>query len=396
MGRQLNDLSRSSRPIRRSTTMTSHDTRVVAAVAERMQIRRYRCGDRGAVWRLHNLALRQVDAHPGNGQWDQDLHHIEAEYLAAGGEFLVGVIGERVVAMGALKTTYGSLCRDQCECAYIPMFSGAAWALELLDGAGTVRPATGRYYAAGGDDSEAEGGVTSVYRKGLPRDGQREARAVRGGGLGEDRSHLREVTCSRSLLHPQHRACESSSGAVERHRRRVVREHLQPDRLARSHSWAYIQSSSAVAIPRRRVAAGHEEVAEIVVPGGVWPSCMSQETPIAVLHPVRHAFDERGPKSSDRGSPRRPSSCRFSSASSRDALRTSLGDGYGRARYCAAIAPAACRHSLAELPYAIDLPRCAAPGRSRHTGTGFGLATIGTVSLSTNYSLNLRADQRAS
>ena len=55
------------------------------------------------MWRLHNLALRQVDAHPGNGQWDRDLHHVEAEYLVAGGEFLVGTISERVVAMGALK-----------------------------------------------------------------------------------------------------------------------------------------------------------------------------------------------------------------------------------------------------------------------------------------------------
>ena len=92
-GPPLNDLSFPTRPIRALESMTSHD----------MQIRRYRCGDRGAVWRLHNLALRQVDAHPGSGQWDRDLHHVEAEYLAAGGEFLVGVIGERVVAMGALK-----------------------------------------------------------------------------------------------------------------------------------------------------------------------------------------------------------------------------------------------------------------------------------------------------
>ena len=76
---------------------------MITVTVGKMQIRRYRCGDRGAVWRLHNLALRQIDAHPGSGQWDRDLHRIEAEYLAAGGEFLVGVIGECVVAMGALK-----------------------------------------------------------------------------------------------------------------------------------------------------------------------------------------------------------------------------------------------------------------------------------------------------
>ena len=49
------------------------------------------------------MALRQVRAHPGNGQWDRDLQRVEAEYLATGGEFYVGVIDERIVAMGALK-----------------------------------------------------------------------------------------------------------------------------------------------------------------------------------------------------------------------------------------------------------------------------------------------------
>ena len=68
-----------------------------------MEIRRYRCADRRAVWELHNLALHGVGAHAGNGSWDRDLHRIEAEYLASGGEFYVGLIGARIVAMGALK-----------------------------------------------------------------------------------------------------------------------------------------------------------------------------------------------------------------------------------------------------------------------------------------------------
>ena len=68
-----------------------------------MEIRRYRCADRRAVWELHNLALHRVGAHAGNGSWDRDLHRIEAEYLAPGGEFYVGLIGARMVAMGALK-----------------------------------------------------------------------------------------------------------------------------------------------------------------------------------------------------------------------------------------------------------------------------------------------------
>ena len=68
-----------------------------------MNIRRYRSADQIAVWELHNVALSQIRAHPGNGPWDRDLQRVEAEYLATGGEFYVGVIEERIVAMGALK-----------------------------------------------------------------------------------------------------------------------------------------------------------------------------------------------------------------------------------------------------------------------------------------------------
>lgn len=66
-------------------------------------IRRYRPADHDVVWQIHNLALHQVDAHGGNGPWDDDLHAIEETYLASGGEFLVGEWQGRVVAMGALK-----------------------------------------------------------------------------------------------------------------------------------------------------------------------------------------------------------------------------------------------------------------------------------------------------
>lgn len=67
-----------------------------------LQIRRYRQADKDAVWRLHNVALEQIDAHGGNGPWDDDLHHIEQVYLESGGEFLVGTENDRLVAMGAL------------------------------------------------------------------------------------------------------------------------------------------------------------------------------------------------------------------------------------------------------------------------------------------------------
>ncbi len=79
-----------------------------------MEVRRYRTPDHDAVWELHNLALNDVGAHAGSGPWDDDLHRIEAAYLEAGGEFYVGTIDGRIVAMGALKrltVTRAEICR---------------------------------------------------------------------------------------------------------------------------------------------------------------------------------------------------------------------------------------------------------------------------------------------
>ncbi|HUS90687.1 MAG TPA: GNAT family N-acetyltransferase [Phycisphaerae bacterium] len=70
-----------------------------------LRVRRYRETDHDEVWELHNLALHQVGAHAGNGPWDDDLHRIRAEYLEACGEFLVGELDGRIVAMGALRRT---------------------------------------------------------------------------------------------------------------------------------------------------------------------------------------------------------------------------------------------------------------------------------------------------
>jgi len=68
-------------------------------------IRRYCEADHDAVWDLHNAALEAVDAHGGNGPWDDDLHRVREAYLERGGEFLVGEVDGRIVAMGALERT---------------------------------------------------------------------------------------------------------------------------------------------------------------------------------------------------------------------------------------------------------------------------------------------------
>ena len=75
----------------------------VKARALPVTVRRYGPADREAVRRLHDEALNAVGAHLGPGEWDRDLDAIESVYLQSGGEFLVGELEGRIVAMGALR-----------------------------------------------------------------------------------------------------------------------------------------------------------------------------------------------------------------------------------------------------------------------------------------------------
>ena len=70
-----------------------------------LQLPQYRKEDHDEVWNLHNTALNEIGAHAGNGPWDDDLHKIEEVYIRLGGEFLVGIINNEIVAMSALKRT---------------------------------------------------------------------------------------------------------------------------------------------------------------------------------------------------------------------------------------------------------------------------------------------------
>ncbi len=80
-----------------------------------MRIRRYEADDREAVWRLHDVAMRGAGIHLGEGHWYDDLREIENVYLRNGGEFLVGTLGDEVVAMGAFKKT----ADDRAEIKYM-------------------------------------------------------------------------------------------------------------------------------------------------------------------------------------------------------------------------------------------------------------------------------------
>ena len=75
-----------------------------------LMIRRYLPSDREAVWNLHVYALEAVGArakNPAAYRFDADFDDIEGVYLSSGGEFLVGSLDDRIVAMGALKRLSG-------------------------------------------------------------------------------------------------------------------------------------------------------------------------------------------------------------------------------------------------------------------------------------------------
>lgn len=68
-----------------------------------LELRRFDDGDAEAVGELHVLALADAGAYGGSGPWDDDLRSIRSTYLQDGGEFLVGWLDGRLVAMGALR-----------------------------------------------------------------------------------------------------------------------------------------------------------------------------------------------------------------------------------------------------------------------------------------------------
>lgn len=68
-----------------------------------LELRRFDDADAEAVRELHDLALADAGAHLGSGPWDEDLESIRRSYLQDGGEFLLGWLDGRLVAMGALR-----------------------------------------------------------------------------------------------------------------------------------------------------------------------------------------------------------------------------------------------------------------------------------------------------
>ncbi|MEV0383085.1 GNAT family N-acetyltransferase [Nonomuraea sp. NPDC050643] len=81
----------------------------------KLTIRRYRWSDLDTILALHRIGLAQVGLVPGDGvYYDDDFPRIQEIYLACGGDFLVGEVDSRVVAMGGIKpvdTSTAEICR---------------------------------------------------------------------------------------------------------------------------------------------------------------------------------------------------------------------------------------------------------------------------------------------
>ncbi|WP_276270868.1 GNAT family N-acetyltransferase [Haloarcula litorea] len=59
-----------------------------------LHLRRYDDRDADAVWALHEWAMRAAGTDPSDIPGTEDLRDVEAAYLDAGGEFLVGVLAD--------------------------------------------------------------------------------------------------------------------------------------------------------------------------------------------------------------------------------------------------------------------------------------------------------------
>jgi ribosomal protein S18 acetylase RimI-like enzyme len=73
-----------------------------------MILRRYQDSDFEYMIELHRLVLKKEDAYRGDGVWEDDLRNISKNYFLNGGDFLVGIENESIIAMGALKKIHST------------------------------------------------------------------------------------------------------------------------------------------------------------------------------------------------------------------------------------------------------------------------------------------------
>lgn len=129
-----------------------------------LKIRRYRWSDLDTILALHRICLAEVGLSPGDGvYYDDDFPRIQEIYLACGGDFLVGEIGSRVVAMGGLKPIdreTAEMCRLRVHPEFQRRGFGAAMLSALEDRAVELG-----FHSLKGDTTLNQGPALALYAR---------------------------------------------------------------------------------------------------------------------------------------------------------------------------------------------------------------------------------------
>jgi ribosomal protein S18 acetylase RimI-like enzyme len=140
-----------------------------------LRIRRYRWSDLEAVCALHQICLAQVGLAPGDGVWyDDDFPRINEVYLADRGEFLVGEVGGRVVAMGGLRRIDDEAA-EMCRMRVHPEFQRRGYGAQMVAALETRAVELG-YLRLRGDTTLNQPAAIELYRKYGWREIRREER----------------------------------------------------------------------------------------------------------------------------------------------------------------------------------------------------------------------------
>ncbi len=99
----------------------------------KLLIRQYQTADKETVRELHRLALEPTGAMLPGGHWnDDDLNEIEEVYLENTGDFIVGLINDRVACMGALKKKTDNLGEIK-RMRVLPGYQRQGYGQKILD-----------------------------------------------------------------------------------------------------------------------------------------------------------------------------------------------------------------------------------------------------------------------
>jgi ribosomal protein S18 acetylase RimI-like enzyme len=144
-------------------------------VTQPLRIRRFRGSDLEVVFTLHKIGLAQVGLAPGDGvYYDDDFPHISEIYLEDRGEFLVGEVVGRVIAMGGLRRVDHTTA-EMCRLRVHPHFQRRGYGTLI------VRRLEGRarelgYVRLCGDTTDRQVAALALYRKAGWREVRRETR----------------------------------------------------------------------------------------------------------------------------------------------------------------------------------------------------------------------------